>query len=95
MRSTPLFALATLTPVWASFIPSAGEIFQEANELLSATKTSASKTDGLLTVSDIVKDGKKVKDCTLKSTGGDDTDNFLHAVEVCGKHGSINLTDPE
>lgn len=89
MRCASLVALAALTPALASWIPSAGEVFQEASQLISAEES----TD-LLSVSYIVQDGLKKKDCTLRSTGGDDTDNFVLAVDTCGKGGIINLPDP-
>lgn len=88
MRYSSLVALAAVSPALASWIPSPGEIFQEVSELVSSDHVD------VLSVSYTIKDGHKVKDCTLKSTGGDDTDNFVKAVETCGKRGIINLVDP-
>ena len=84
--------LTLLTPSLASFIPSTAQIITEVDHLLNPLPS-------VLHVDPTYYDelsGIKRKLCTLTSLGEgrDDTDNFLEAVEKCGKGGIIRLPDP-
>ena len=87
-----VLTLTLLTPSLASLIPSTAHILTEIDHLLnplpSALRVDLAYHDEL--------NGIKRKLCTLSSLGEgiDDTDNFLEAVEECGKGGIIRLPDP-
>lgn len=89
MLSKSLLALATILPVLGSWIPSVGDVFQEATELVYGAEDSISTQW-------VFVDGKKRQECTLTALGEgkDDTENFLKIIKKCGKGGIINFPDP-
>jgi hypothetical protein len=81
-------AAVAVAPALASWIPSAGQVIQEVDQLIHGHADS-----DLLSVEYGSFSGKSKK-CTLKSGGKDDTDNFVQAVKDCGKGGVLHLPDP-
>ena len=90
MLSRTAVSLALVLPALASWLPTPGEVFQEASELVHSV------SDEFIMVEhdflDVVS-GLKRKRCELRSSGGDDTDGFESAVKTCGIGGIIDLPD--
>ena len=85
-------ALSLVVPALGSLIPTPGQLFEGVDEYLHGQS-------GRLEVQENYFDetsGVARKLCTLKSAGegGDDTDDFVKAIEECGKGGVVKLPDP-
>ena len=81
-----------IAPALASWLPSPGEVIEQASELVH------SYGEEFLAIDESFWDassGSRRKKCTLRSRGADsdDTDGFEKAVKECGIGGIINLPD--